>query len=227
MTISIDGAPDITIPSHELIQPDRGYDESGRWVIQSKKMIGMIDDTARTMTYEPTIPKEFALGGPFLSAAYLTVDPVKQRFAINEAVATKEKSIVSFAANDTSCARIVGASKNNVNGSAADNSELDSSKHDNASPKKSSNTGKIVGGIIAGVAALALLAGLAWFFLRRKSASAELPSTPTTPQEMEGATAYYPHNYPQEMDQAYTADPHKVGPAAHAQWRPPPTNELP
>lgn len=56
----------------------------------------------------------------------------------------------------------------------SDNNDNDNDDED-GSGSGSSSTGAIAGGVVGGVAGLALIGGLAWFFLRRKSAVNDQP----------------------------------------------------
>ncbi|KAH7342668.1 hypothetical protein BKA65DRAFT_295561 [Rhexocercosporidium sp. MPI-PUGE-AT-0058] len=110
------------------------------------------------------------------AAAYEQSDPVKNYYASNSrepanwgSPTLKELFSVTHFTNATSTSTSTSGPSSSSSGSA--------------SPPSSSNTGAIAGGVVGGVLGLALIAGLIFFFMRRRkrTAAAELPSQSQSP----------------------------------------------
>ncbi|KAJ3339547.1 hypothetical protein HDU93_008078 [Gonapodya sp. JEL0774] len=85
-----------------------------------------------------------------------------------------------------------------------------------------SSTGAIVGGVVGGIAALGIIAGLAWYFGRRRGASKDTPSGASTSAPLNptypppnGQTQYYAPQYnnpvPQMAPVSYPNSPYSQG----------------
>ena len=78
-----------------------------------------------------------------------------------------------------------------------------------SSSVRKSNTGAIAGGVVGGVLGLALLAGLAWFFLRRQRVQKQHAQRESNEKaELEGAGA---RNKPWLSGQTYSNDSKELG----------------
>lgn len=102
-----------------------------------------------------------------------------------------------------------------VGGATVTSSTLPSSTPSDAAQSGSVNSGAIAGGVVGGVVALALIAGMAWFLIRRRrrDQAAEL----TIPQQQ------WEPPVPQEMEATYGRRPeagggpiHEVAAGSHA-----------
>lgn len=95
-------------------------------------------------------------------------------------------------------------------GATIKSSTLPSTTPSGATQSSSVNSGAIAGGVVGGVVALALMAGVAWFMIRRKRQD-QADDMPTYQQNWE------PPVPPQEMEATYGRRPIHEAPAnSHA-----------
>ena len=171
----------VRIPNNQLVQPNIFINDDGvlSYNISTREI--NIDSLQAENLHDLPL-----LGQTFLTSAYLFVEPDKDQFTIWQADPTSDQNIIPQAEEDSSPCTSTGASAT----MARQSSTPTSSGSSTFTTSNSLNAGAIAGGVIGGLAGLAIIAVIAFLLLRRKSKKEQSPhgiaSDPTSPEKNGG-----------------------------------------
>lgn len=198
LVVTLAGGYQSRIPNKELFAPLRGSDKNGRYAITNDSTLeASVSDTRAS---EPG-DVDSTLGGLFLTFNYLLVDYAKSEFQLAPAVAADAKDVSpdpTVICTPTNTAPV------------------------NPTPtpeKKSTNTGAIAGGVVGGIAGLALLGAIGFLLFRRNRRAKEPPIS-----EIDGqphSPAQQVSRQPSEMMAHEAAYVHEMPASRHASFRKP------
>lgn len=155
---------DITIPNHQLVVPNYGYDNSGSMVVFNASIANEVLVNSLQGINKNDMP---LLGLSFLSSAYLMVDQDNQQFTLAGVNATNNEKIVSN--GPPTC-----QSPKSISGPAPTSSSAAGVTSPSVVPPTPENThrgistGLVAGATIGGVAAVALFIGVLLLLLLRR-----------------------------------------------------------
>ncbi|OAG22759.1 hypothetical protein CC77DRAFT_1018742 [Alternaria alternata] len=153
LVVTLAGGYQSTIPNKELFAPLRGSDQYGRYAITNDSTLeASISDTRASDPGDV----DSTLGGLFLTFNYLLVDYAKSEFQLAPAVAADAKDV-------SPDPTVICTPTNTTPASPT------------PTPEKSTNTGAIAGGVVGGVAGLALLGTIGFLLFRRNRRAKEGP----------------------------------------------------
>ena len=198
LQITLSNGYQSTISNQELFQPLRASDKTGRYTISNDSVVeAFISDTRDLKASDVAV----TLGAMFLTFNYLMVDYAKGEFNLAPSITTKLNDLRPD---------LVTVCTPNQSGLA----NPSASASPPAPARSSTNKGAIAGGVVGGVAGLALIAALVFCIFRRRrrapndaNASPPRPFPPRNMSEMsanEGPSTVY------EMASPHT-NTYKVG----------------
>lgn len=144
---------DITIPNHQLVVPNYGYDTQGSITAFNASTANEVLINSLQDTNKNDMP---LLGRAFLSSAYLMVDQDNQQFTLAEVNATSNQKIVSNGPPVCQSSSAAGATNSPTI------SPTPATTHQGIS------TGVIVGAVVGSAVALALCLGAILLLRRRR-----------------------------------------------------------
>ncbi|KAI5838382.1 aspartic peptidase domain-containing protein [Morchella snyderi] len=185
----------VTIPNHQLILPYRDYDKNGKAYIKNAKQNVLMINSLQQVN-ENDLP---LLGLPFLSSAYLVVDPDQGRFLLGESQRSTTPNLVAGSLD--LCPANADTTPTGIVDSPTSTSSTSPTATNSSSPSSSSSAA-VIGGSIGGVAAVAIIGILAFVFWRRSK------KQKMTEEENSGATTgetMHMVSVPPELDGSSTS----------------------
>ncbi|KAK5096775.1 hypothetical protein LTS08_007265 [Lithohypha guttulata] len=188
LTITIAGSLEITIPNHQLVQAYYTFNEDGQMAVNNTVSELMINPLQAGNAND--IPK---LGMTFFQAAYLHVNYDKNQYTLWEAAnpTGQNSKFAGVGGSSVGCATPSNSTSSPNNGTTSGGSSSNNNNNNNSN-NDTGISGGAIGGIVAGVVVgILALAGLAFFFWRRKKQARTGPPSET-------ATPLYDMNATQE-----------------------------
>ncbi|ROV94092.1 hypothetical protein VMCG_08247 [Cytospora schulzeri] len=190
MTISLSSGSSIRIPNDQFLVPYVYVDYDGK---------RYTDDANLDLLWNGIGDQPATLGRYFLTAAYLMVNHDSNSFTLWEANPTTSSNLVSVMNEETAeaCGDLGGVVQPSVTATATPTGTGSSLMHSSVS-SGSTPVGAVAGGVVGGVALLAIV-GLGAFFLVRRSKRARSQEVPKGPHADEG-TAVFEYAHAQKTD---------------------------
>jgi hypothetical protein len=198
LVITLAGGYQSTIPNKELFAPLRGSDKYGRYSITNDSTLeAFVSDTRAGDPGDV----DSTLGGLFLTFNYLLVDYAKSEFQLAPAVAADAQDV---SPDPTTICTPTDTTPTTPTPTPEE--------------KKSTNTGAIAGGVVGGVAGLALIGSIG-FLLFRRSRRAKHP--PGVVNEIDGQTIQPVTRQASEMMAQEVSYVHEMPASRNASFRKP------
>jgi hypothetical protein len=206
LTITLDSGLSVRIPNDQLVVPNLNLNtQTGQWVANGTTPELVINSLQSTNA--ANLPQ---IGRQFLTAAYVMMNLDTNQFTLWEANATSDTDYVALDSSnnvyDSSnfCSAVTTTTGE---GNATSSGSAGASSSPPVVTKSSGiGSGAIAGIVVGAVAVVAILAGVAFWFLRKRrndtKYSAANPSSPTfAPQpETSDGNGYYGHYKPQPQE---------------------------
>ncbi len=155
---------DITIPNHQLVVPNYGYETSGSMAVFNASTANEVLINSLQDINKNDMP---LLGRSFLSSAYLMVDQDNQQFTLAGVNATNNEKIISNGPPVCQSPKSISTPAPTSSGAAGATSPPAVSPTP-ANTHQGISTGVVAGAAVGGVAAVALCLGAFLLLLRRR-----------------------------------------------------------